>query len=90
MESWEIHVAASTRHGYDIQTAGGETLIAYNLQNLPHAKMMAAAPDLYQALEALASAATLEGPPTYRWQHLLRKAREALVKAGKESIDADP
>lgn len=47
------------------------------------ARLIAAAPELYKALEALAFAATLEGPPTARWQPLLLVAHAALVKAGK-------
>jgi hypothetical protein len=47
---WEVHEATSSRLGFDIQTVGGDELIAFNLRNAANARLIAAAPELLEAL----------------------------------------
>lgn len=51
--TWEVHTADSTRKGFDIQTVGGNALVAYNIKNESVARLIAAAPDLLEALRYL-------------------------------------
>ena len=48
---WEVHRANTTRLGWDVQTEGGKDLVAFNLREA-NAHLIAAAPELYAALDA--------------------------------------
>lgn len=83
---WVVHVAASTRHGYDIQTEGGDSMIAYNLKSSANAKLMAASPDLLAELQQMtdAYAKAMQDSGVTRYPEALaivRSARAAIAKA---------
>ena len=50
---WQIHRANSSRRGYDVETANGRRLVAFNLSNEANARLIAAAPELLAALTDL-------------------------------------
>lgn len=53
---FEVHVATSTRTGFDLQSAGGEALVAFNLKSEVDTRYIAHAANSYPKLvEALRS-----------------------------------
>jgi len=55
---WKIHIASTTRHGYDIESAMGD-LIVYNLQNKANAEFIVRACNAYEELLAVLKGARL-------------------------------
>ena len=47
---WEIHEATSTRRGYDVQTAGGEKLIVYDMKSGANAAFIVRAVNAHDEL----------------------------------------
>ncbi len=56
-EALELHHATTTRTGWDIQTVGGDRLLAYNIRDEQYARLFAAAPALYAAVAHVFEAA---------------------------------
>ncbi len=57
----EVHEATTTRKGFDIQTAGGKELIAFNVKGRAWAELFAAAPELLAACEDVIEALHIAG-----------------------------